>query len=497
MPDLKRRTRRVAAAGVRRTAVVVAPSLPINRRYASVVASVSTTATSLSSSSQWERILLTQAVLAHAQALAELRRNPWRSLAVESGAKPWHAAWPSLFTSLLDVGRRAQAAGENALALDVYRLLADSRPVSQASWLGLATTLDALGEYRDARMAAERYTALTGRPVTLPHDDARGWDAAASAELDAVLAQLTSSADDPADDAASGPATEPAGADATQTWVRAESLAAAGRPALAMFATALAATRGAEQGYGFGSAFDALVTRTVTAGEPLAPLAPLVDAVEGARRAPRPGRLTADDAAALRTLDMSGLRQYLDGKSVCLVANSARLLQHDAGPLIDSYDVVVRFNSFALDAPRTGTKTDVHATIHLHSFNWSVPVDVRLVFSGKRDLWRSSVVEHVEPGAQTYLGDESLRWPALSLFTPAERADFKVPTTGFNTMRLIDFLDVSTAIDLIGFDFYDGGAYRIPEAMHLPVAAAHSYENERRWVMDRAVSTTDITISLR
>lgn len=489
MPDLKRRTRRAAAAGVRRTAVVVAPSLPINRRYAAVVASVSATATSLSSSSQWERILLTQAVLAHAQALAELRRNPWRSLAVESGAKPWHAAWPSLFTSLLDVGRRAQAAGENGLALDVYRLLADSRPASQASWLGLATTLDALGEYRDARSAAERYTALTGRPITLPNDDARGWDAAASAELDAVLAELTNSADDSA--------TEPAGVDATRTWVHAESLAAAGRPSLATFATALTATRGAQREHGFGSAFDALVARTVAAGEPLAPLAPLVDAVEGARRAPRPGRLTADDAVALRTLDMSGLRQYLDGRSVCLVANSARLLEHDAGPLIDSYDVVVRFNSFALDAPRTGTKTDVHATIHLHSFNWSVPVDVRLVFSGKRDLWRSSVVEHVEPGAQTYLGDESLRWPALSLFTPAERSDLKVPTTGFNTLRLIDFLDVSTAIDLIGFDFYDGGAYRIPEAMHLPVAAAHSYENERRWVLDRAVSTTDITISLR
>ncbi|HWJ84714.1 MAG TPA: hypothetical protein VNR62_04750, partial [Cellulomonas sp.] len=335
--------------------------------------------------------------------------------------------------------------------------------------------------YAGARAAAQRYRDLTGQELALPNDGARGWDSGAGASrLDEALAEL---------------AGEVRADDAVDAWARAEQLVATGRPGLPTFAAALAATRAS--GSGFGAGYEALLARSVAAGEPLVPLAPLVDAVNGARRVPARGRLTADEAVALRTLDLSGLRQYLAGRSVCLVANSARLLEHDAGPLIDSYDVVVRFNSFALDAPHTGTRTDVHATIHLHGFNWSRPVDVRLVFSGKRDLWRSSVLEHVVPGAQEYLGDESLRWPALNLFTPAEREDLKVPTTGFNTLRLIDFLDVSTAIDLVGFDFYDGGAYRVPEAMHLPVAAAHSYENERRWVMDRAVSTTDITISLR
>ncbi|RHA41581.1 glycosyltransferase family 29 protein [Cellulomonas rhizosphaerae] len=481
MNNVRRRARRAVTGVARRTATTLAPSLRLNRRYAAVVSSVSATATGVSSSSQWQRIVLTQSVLAHSQALADLRRNAPRSLAVEAGVRPWHGAWPALFTSLLDVARRAQSAGETELAVEIYRLLVESRPVSQGSWKGLATSLDALGDYAGARAAAGRYRALTGHDLDLPNDGARGWDSGAgAARLDESLAALAGGLEVP---------------DAVDAWVRAEQLVLAGSDGLPTFASALAATRTA--GTGFGAGYEALVARTVAAGEPLTPLAPLVAAVNGARRLPTRGRLTPDEAVALRTLDMSGLRQYLAGKSVCLVANSARLLEHDAGPLIDSYDVVVRFNSFAIDAPHTGTKTDVHATIHLHSFNWSRPVDVRLVFSGKRDLWRSSVLEHVEPGAQTYLGDESLRWPALSLFTPSERADFKVPTTGFNTLRLVDYVDVSTAIDLVGFDFYDGGAYRVPEAMHLPVAAAHSYENERRWVMDRAVSTTDITISLR
>jgi hypothetical protein len=478
---VRRRARRAAGALGRRTALAAAPSLRLNRRYADVVADVCAIATNVSASSRWERIVLTQAVLTHAQALAELRRRAVRSLAVESGLKPWHAAWPALFTSMLDVARRAHAAGENQLAIQAYQLLVDSRPASQASWRGLATALDAVGDHAAARTAADRYRELTGRVVDLPNDCAHGRDTdLGAAGLDAALAALADGV---------------SAADPTDAWVRAEQLVAAGGDGLPTFAAGLAAQRAA--GSGFGAGYDALLARTVSAGEPLTSLAPLVRAVNGARRGAAVTRLTADEAVGLRTLDLSGLRGYLAGKSVCLVANSARLLEHDAGELIDSHDVVVRFNSFAIDAPRTGTKTDVHATIHLHSFNWSRPVDVRLVFSGKRDLWRSSVLAHVDPGAQSYLGDESLRWPALNLFTPAERADFKVPTTGFNTLRLIDFLDVSTAIDLVGFDFYDGGAYRIPEAMHLPVAAAHSYENERRWVMDRAVSTTDITISLR
>jgi hypothetical protein len=133
----------------------------------------------------------------------------------------------------------------------------------------------------------------------------------------------------------------------------------------------------------------------------------------------------------------------------------------------------------------------------MHNFNWSVPVDVRLVFSGKQSAWRKSIIKHVDLQAQKYLGAESLRWPRATIIPEAEKELFKVPTTGFNVVRIIDFLNVSTAIDLFGFDFYDGNPFRLHEAMHLPVAEAHSYANERDWVLSRAVDKTDIKISLR
>jgi len=64
-------------------------------------------------------------------------------------------------------------------------------------------------------------------------------------------------------------------------------------------------------------------------------------------------------------------------------------------------------------------------------------------------------------------------------------------------MRLVDFLDVSTRIDLIGFDFNSSGAYRLDSAMSLPVARAHDYSAERDWVMKNATEVDDLVISLR
>jgi len=472
------------------------PHLRLNLRHAEVTARVAGTATAVSASSRQERVRLTRAALAHAQALGRARRARVRAAAVEVGLHRWHAL-PGVFDALLEVADAAGPAGESELAVHVYRLLTTSRPASPESWRGLATALDGVGEYGDARVAAQQYARLTGEQVALPNADVGTWDSPErAAALDADLARLAG--DERVDDVVAG-------------WARAEAALAAGAATaqvVPVFAAALATIRsgsapagtaGTATGAasGFGGAFDALVTRTLTAGEPLSAVEPVVDAVVRARPAPAASRLSADDAVGLRTIELSGLREYLAGKSVCLVANSARLLEHRVGDFVDEHDVVVRFNSFALDAPRTGTRTDVHATIHLHDFNWSHPVDVRLVFSGKRDLWRSSVVRHVDPPAQRFLGDESLRWPARTLFSEEDRLRFKVPTTGFNVLRIIDFLDVSTAIDLVGFDFYSGGAYRLAQAMHLPVAAAHSYDAEKAWVMERAVSATDITISLR
>src|SRR5918994_944597 len=208
-------------------------------------------------------------------------------------------------------------------------------------------------------------------------------------------------------------------------------------------------------------------------------------------------RVSEETARALTTIDTSGLRHYLDGRSICLIANSQRVGQSGAGALIDGYDIVARFNSFKIDPQHTGSKTSIHAAIHMHNFNWSVPVDVRLIFSGSLDAWRNSINKYNDPQAQTYLGDPTLRWPVRGGNLLGETDVVDVPTSGFNLMRLVDFLDVSTKIDLIGFDFNASGAYRLDSAMSLPVARAHDYSAERDWVMKNATEVGDLVISLR
>ena len=208
-------------------------------------------------------------------------------------------------------------------------------------------------------------------------------------------------------------------------------------------------------------------------------------------------RVSEATARALTPIDTSGLRHYLDGRSICLIANSQRVGQSGAGALIDGYDIVARFNSFKIDPQHTGSKTSIHAAIHMHNFNWSVPVDVRLIFSGSIDAWRNSINKYIDPEAQTYLGDSTLRWPVLGGNLLGETDVVDVPTSGFNLMRLVDFLDVSTKIDLIGFDFNASGAYRLDSAMSLPVARAHDYSAERDWVMKNATEVGDLVISLR
>jgi hypothetical protein len=196
-------------------------------------------------------------------------------------------------------------------------------------------------------------------------------------------------------------------------------------------------------------------------------------------------------------IGLSDFRNLITGKSICLVANSQRVGTSTMGAEIDSYDLVVRFNSFNLNASATGTRTDIHTTIHLHNFNWDKRVQTRLVFGGKLHPWKQSLRRRLVPGAQRYVNDRTLRWPLRDIGRVGEDTWDSIPTSGFNMLWLLDFLDVSPRIDLIGFDFYDSGAYRLPNAMKLPITSVHGYTQEKEWVMARAQDVTEMRISLR
>ena len=214
----------------------------------------------------------------------------------------------------------------------------------------------------------------------------------------------------------------------------------------------------------------------------------------------QPSRVTTlapiELASTVRSMSLQAFRNYLTGRSICLVANSPSLIGSGLGELIDGYDLVMRFNSFVIDPEHTGARTDVHVTIHLHDYNFDVPVPVRIVLSGDPKLWTESVRRKVRPHAQQWLGDESLRWPARDLGLIAPTDPFRTPTAGFNLLRLLMHLDVSSAVDLVGFDFYETGKLRLEGAMHIPHSAAHNSAGERDWVMARAHRVTPMVISM-
>ncbi|WP_327290577.1 hypothetical protein [Streptomyces sp. NBC_01198] len=194
-------------------------------------------------------------------------------------------------------------------------------------------------------------------------------------------------------------------------------------------------------------------------------------------------------------LRIGEFRNLIAGRSVCLVANSGTVRGGALGADIDAYDLVVRFSSFVLDPAATGERTDVHVTGHRGALNWDRQVTTRLVFCDKPDDWRQALRTHLVPGAQRFTGDDSLRRPVRGVggLTPALWPPRL--TCGFEMVWLLDFLDVSPRLDLIGFDFFATDPYRLPEASH--IATPSDYTSEKAWVMERAQHVTGPVIALR
>ncbi len=176
------------------------------------------------------------------------------------------------------------------------------------------------------------------------------------------------------------------------------------------------------------------------------------------------------------------LRSRLKGRSVCVVANAEAVAESGLGEEIDAYDVVVRLDSFPTVHPRgTGKALHLHAVSHRSGgAGWRRKAEIRLVFGDKPVQWRDAVRHQLVPGAQTYVGDRSLsrplRDPAL-IGEPRWAAD---ASTGFTVARLLDFLDVSPRLDLIGFT--------LPDQLRA---------EERQWVQSHTRTTAGLRVSLR
>jgi hypothetical protein len=384
----------------------------------------------------------------------------------------------------LDVCRAALGICQPSLAVNLAEQIVDIRPMSRAGWKVLADGYQALNLRDKADQAARRHAQLCGIDTSEMAESAISFEEVI-ADLEAYGGQVPE---------------EPVPtlftllqAVQTQGWGKS---GRAGMPR-ELVAASLAVQPVESQPVADGIGDVVLRSALVYGHDPKLDVAALARKTVASRPRAIVPRVSEETARALTPIDTSGLRHYLDGRSICLIANSQRVGQSGAGALIDGYDIVARFNSFKIDPQHTGSKTSIHAAIHMHKFNWSVPVDVRLIFSGSIDAWRNSINKYIDPEAQTYVGDPTLRWPVRGGNLLGETDVVDVPTSGFNLMRLVDFLDVSTKIDLIGFDFNASGAYRLDSAMSLPVARAHDYSAERDWVMKNATEVGDLVISLR
>ncbi|PWI11004.1 hypothetical protein DIZ27_09095 [Streptomyces sp. NWU339] len=357
------------------------------------------------------------------------------------------------FDALLQVGERAlEAGGDGALrlALGVAETATLIRQRSKGAWRLHGLALDGLGRGEEALESYERHLSLRQNGAGAP-EIARRVDTLRrrKACLDAAIA-LSPGADSPLH-----------GLHGRPTASAAPEFAAHVRARVAEHGIADPGVRRLLKAY---STYRRLVERTGTPDPLLGGSTPI---------------------------GVSGLRRLVAGRTVCLVSHGGNAAGNTAGnglgAEIDGYDLVVRCDSFRIRAEDTGERTDLHAVSLRGETPWNGPVwtepaGIRLVFGDPAAGWRRATRQRLVPGAQEHIGDASLRRPLTDPALLGEDSWETATTTAFTVLRLLDFLDVSPRLDLIGFGL--PGRLRPREA---------------EWVMDRATRVDDskMRIALR
>jgi len=414
--------------------------------------------------------------------------------AVKGAAAPTGGIPNEVLDALLAVANKALEAGyddELNLALVISDTVLAQRKNSRAGWRLRARLLEAIGDEAEALEAYEKYLALTDDDGFGVRNRIAGLRLAGQKEreLIALLKRQSPRAEEFTRRPATDVWAEGLAAQAVGDWSEAEPRLVGALLALTAEEAPVTDRQELLSQY--------LDLRLTAPGVDLPALTEALALYAEQRRARMRGPVADPTIGGVEWISLGEFRNRIVGKSIALIANSGRVGASSMGAEIDAYDLVVRFNSYKIDPKNTGSKTDIHATIHKHGFNWEKQVTTRLVFGGISGDWKYSLRNRLVPGAQTYLGDESLRWPVRNIGRLSTDVWSGIPTTGFNMLYLLDFLDVSPKLDLIGFDFYESGAYRVQEAMKLAITSVHEYTSEKAWVMERAQSVTDMRISLR
>jgi len=179
-------------------------------------------------------------------------------------------------------------------------------------------------------------------------------------------------------------------------------------------------------------------------------------------------------------IDLLNFKNFIKDKNIILVANSSDLLKNKNGSLIDSYDIVVRFNSFKIDEVHTGKKTTIHASVYLQEINLDKFVPIRFIVSISLKKWINKI-KSLNKFKQTFL----LKYNHHNELKDQETTGAP-PTTGFVMLTLLLKLGGFKKLDLIGFNFYDSGVssiLRTDEGVALDISKVHNYNLERDIIM--------------
>ncbi|MGW6583181.1 hypothetical protein ACWF76_28015 [Streptomyces globisporus] len=352
------------------------------------------------------------------------------------------------FDALLRTGQQALDNGGDAgarLALALADEATALRARSKGAWRLRGNALDALGRSEEAITAYERHLALQQ-------------NTAASRDVERRIATLRA-AGDLIDEALAlvgvGVGDGAAGAGGDRT----------------------AAADGEEAGTGVGAL---RLSRHLPAADARAAFTELVRLHTTERGAADPAvrRLAALYAEHRRLSDrdpmadpllggaepigVSGLRRFLAGRTVCLVADTPHTAEQEQRPgsslaaLIEGYDLVVRCDAVRHAAPTA--RTDLHAVTLRGGSPWKGPrwdrrATARLVFGDPLPHWRLALRSRLVPGAQDRIGDATLRRPLHDPALIGEPADGDGPaSTAYTVLRLLDFLGTPARVDLIGFE---------------------------------------------
>jgi hypothetical protein len=194
-------------------------------------------------------------------------------------------------------------------------------------------------------------------------------------------------------------------------------------------------------------------------------------------------KILAHEMLELSFIDLFFFRAFIKNKSIALIANSSDLLSKKNGDLIDSYDIVVRFNSYKIDKEHTGEKTTIHASIYLQDENLDKYVPIRFIVSNRLDRWAKKLKNNnnVKQGSLLKYNHHTVLENHFKEKHP--------PTTGFTTLILLLKLGGYEKIDMFGFNFYDDGQnsiFRTENGMKIPISDVHNYNFEKQIIMDNS-----------